>query len=426
MASSFSYFFIGKLPFWLALGAAGLGYGLLHGRMRAAWELSAGLRIVVSIWLLLIFTTGILDLFGYMPRDVAIGPALSFATLIAFLGIFTLATFADNMRVLSAIILITVFQSILAIAQYFGSETAWRFPELLTDLLPFARIEYSDTFDVSLMTFEQVGRVRGSVPHVHIFSQIQEILVSFCIAAMFSKSRFRFRSRLLNMLGWAAVALGSVSLFLSLSRSGIITLLGVTLFALIFNPKPIRIVMALFSASFILAILVYIGLSESAQFYRISQDLGEGTTNIQRLEQYDLAWQNFLNNPMIGASGPNGYSDLLLPIHSVPLRYLNDYGLVGFVLYMLIFGGLVFLFSKRLKSPSPIVSSWAACGFVQLLVVVIDNWTHSSGFLRRDLLHAVILGFVAGAMLSSEWRAGLGRTKSGRKERPQPAGVYNA
>lgn len=421
MASSFSYFFIGPMPIWLALGVAGLGFGLLYGRALPAWELSGEVRWIVAVWLSLILIAGTLDVFGDMPRDVMGGAFLNLATLFVFLGLFTLATYTDNKWVVAAVIAIAAFQGLLGMAQFFGSGAAWRFPDTLAGIFSmFARIEYDSTFDVSVMSFEQVGRVRGSAPHVHVYNQIQAALVSFCVVVALTDNGISFGSRLRNIAAWGAIGLGILGVFLSFSRSGILAILGAAVVAVILNPKPSRILIASISAVVILLALAYLGFSDSAQFYRLTQSLDEGTTNLERFNQYEHAWRNFLNNPLIGASGPNGYPDLTLPIHSVPMRYLNDYGLVGFTLYMCVFGGFAALFIRRLKSPSPIVGAWAGCGVTALLVVIFDSWTHSSGFLRRDLLQTAMLGFVAGAMLAAEWRAGLGHARGRSAPRPQP------
>lgn len=419
MASSFSYFFVGPVPIWLALGAAGLGLAIIYGRLLPAWELSAELRWIVAAWLSLILIAGALDIFGDMPRDFMAGAVLNLMTFFVFLGLFALATFTDNRRVVATIIAIAAFQALLGITQFFGSGAAWRFPDMMAEIFPmFARIEYDDSFDISLMSFEQVGRVRGSLHGVHLYNQIQAMLVSFSVVVALSDNGISFGSRLRNLAAWSAIGLGVIGVLLSFSRSGILAVVGAVGIALILNPKPSRVLIASIGAAVVLLALIYLGFSDSSQFYRLTQSLDEGNTNLERFSHIEHAWRNFLNNPLIGASGPNGYPDLSLPIHSVPLRYLNDYGLIGFVLYMSVFGGFVALFVRRLKSPSPIVSAWAGCGIAALLVVVVDSWTHSSGFLRRDLMQAAMLGFVAGAMLAAEWRAGLGWKRVPRAQHP--------
>jgi hypothetical protein len=409
MASSFSYFFLGPIPMWLALGIVGLGFAALYGRLSPIWQMAAELRWTLTVWCSLILISGFLDLFGDMPRDIMGGAMLNLVTLSTFVGLAALATFTDNRRVVAVIITVAAFQALLGIAQFFGSSLAWQLPDLIASVLPMARIEYDVTGDMLLLSFEQVGRVRGSQPFVHLYNQIQALLVSFCLMVALTDNGISFGSRLRNVAARGAIGLAVIGVFLSFSRSGILAIIASGAVALFLNPKPSRILAASIGGAMILFALVYLGFSDSAQFYRLTQGLDEGNTNLDRFSQYELAWDNFVNNPLIGASGPNGFPDLALPIHSVPMRYLNDYGLIGFVLYMIVFGGVVKLFVRRLKSSSPIVRAWAGCGVSALCVVVIDSWTHSSGFLRRDLLQTVMLGFIAGAMLSAEWRAGLGQ-----------------
>lgn len=404
LASSAPYFFVGALPMWIALGLLGFVLASINGRLWPRFIFRHELRWVVALWLVLIAVTAMLDSLAAVPRDLMGGAVLNFTTLLVFVGAFGLAAFANVRFVIGTIFAIAAFQGLVAIAQFLGSDAAWRLPDMLaSSLSSISKIEYSSTLDYTLLSFDQIGRVRGSLPEVHLFNQIQALLVAVSVVVALTDSKLRPGSHLLSNV---AVIIAAIGLLLTFSRSGVLAMFCAGLLGLYLNPKPSRIFRASIGGFMLLVGLAYIGFSDGDQFYRLTQGLSEGGTNNLRWQQYQHAVNNFKNSPLIGSSGPTGFVDLGIPIHSVPLRYLNDYGLIGVVLYFSILCGLSLVFLRRIRSPSKPVSVWAGCGLAVLSVVIVDSWTHSSGFLRRDLLQTTMLGFAAGAMFVSEWREG--------------------
>jgi hypothetical protein len=330
---------------------------------------------------------------------------LNLATLATFIGL-TAATYRANPGAIALALAATAtFQTTLCVLQYLGFDWAWRLWQTVQAIAPdWVKVDDYTLANEAEFTFDASGRVRGSHIYVHIFTAVQSTLVAALIGLTLVPPlsiRNAFMTRLLVQLG--AVA-GVVGLFLTFSRSGALALVIAGGIAVFLGARSTRTLgTAVVTVAIIIASIGNLDLSRSNQIQRLvgGQTTSASASDRMRLEQYEYAWRTFLESPLLGESIMDSSGEELdLPIHSVPLRYLNDYGLVGLSLYGIVFLLLANLFLSRLRRDTGPARPWAVVGLCALAAVASDSWTHSSGFLRRDVFHAILLAALIGPMLA--------------------------
>lgn len=400
-AASFPYMFVGPVPVWIACGLLCLGLTLLNRRFYAIVAGRKEVVVALGSWILLLVVTLILDLMGLAERDVMSGPALSSLTLLTFTGALVASFFANQASLRLVLILVAAFQGAVSTLQFFGVPWAWDLADSIANGLPFlAKVDPETASEAATATFSDFGRVRGTHLFIHVYNGIQSSLVAFSLYMLFHSTELNRGSRIRKLYSQLAVVVSTVGLLLSFSRSGVIALAGAMLLILLIRPSARRIVLAVTTVAVLWAVLEALRFTDSVQFARLLNYDSDAVTNQTRLDHLAHAVSNFTSSPVIGASGLQGASALDLPIHSVPMRYLNDYGAIGFVLYFSVLIPIVVLFARNVRSRIPEVAAWAGSGLCVVLAVVSDSWTHSSGLLRRDVFHAVILAVIAGSMLA--------------------------
>lgn len=399
-SSSLPYLFVGPLPIWIACGLVCVGLASLRRVLFTSIGALREVRWAIASWLILLLITLVLDALGYMERDVMAGPVLSLLTLMTFMGMISMASLASRRAGVAVLFSVAMLQGAISVLQFLGHAWAWEVSSSITSHLSFiSKAGPGGISDMSLDAFYDIGRVRGTHIYVHIFNGIQATLAAFCLFDAFHSVGGTHTSRMGRIYAQSAASIASIGLLLSFSRSGVIALAITIVLLLLVNPRAKRIAGSLAMIVALLTALHVIGYVDAAQFARLlasSDDVNLYT----RLEHTSHALQNFVNNPLVGASGFNGFRDLDMPIHSVPMRYLNDYGAVGLLLYLSVFIPVAALFLRGLRSRSSELARWSGSGFCVLAAIAADSWTHSSGFLRRDVFHAVILAFIIGSIIA--------------------------
>lgn len=411
-AASTPYIVVGPLPLWLGLGIGCFLLGVLErgalGRIRRL----PGLRTIISAWVLLVLATLVLDVVGYAERDVLVGPLLSFLTLLVFVGAFLASSRSRPDAILLTILILVLVQALFSFLQYAGVSWAWRFAETLISTLPLqnAAALLQDGAEVE---FGAVGRVKGTHALVHVYNGAVSAIVAICIYVALNPLRGLGEAPWFRTLIKAVALTGAAAVLLSFSRSGLLAITGAVAMAFIVRPGATKLAGVIAGALGLLLILYYLDYSEALQFDRMFS--GEDNMNNRiRLIHMAHSISTFTQSPLAGASGIPGAVELELPIHSVPLRYLNDYGLIGGTLYCCVLGPIVYILVRQIRSPYPELVFWGGVGLCLILALVADSWTHSSGFLRRDIVHALLLGIVLG-------QVGRARTiRFGTVNRAQP------
>lgn len=404
-ASSFPYVFVGPLPLWVAFGFALLLLGI-H-RLGALTTLMAnrGVGAVVVVWLMLCGATLTLDAASNGVRDIAGGTALNFVTLLCFVGLVYGANRVKPMHILYLLAGVAIIQGALCILQYIRIGWAWNTWKIIASVFP-SMVRISDAEIIAAVTenFSSIGRARGTHYFVHTFNSVIMPLTAALIGLSVAMPGRRSFST--STLIWCAVALGSIGTILTFSRSGLVGLVAAVALALVMSGRISSFLRLAVGGGVLIGLASLLSLSEATQFSRLFTLDATRTTDRSRMDHASLTWENFSRSPLFGTSTDPSALTTDLPIHSVPLRYMNDYGLVGIILYLVLVGFIFWFFWSRRKSAGPIARAWAIAGLCALVGAFADSWTHSSGLLRRDVFQAALLAMMFGAtcVAEREWR----------------------
>lgn len=402
-AATVPYVFLGPLPVWTLFGSTALFWSFATGR-GFQFARTSGFTSIALAWFATVIVTLSLDILGAQDRDVISGAGLSLATLVAVVGIINLSSGTDRHLVMAALASIALGQGVLCILQFLGVDWAWRFWELIRDLAPsLVKVDDETVQLAPYYNFDSYGRARGTHVFIHVFTGIQTALVAaLALLSLSPPTSIRSKRTLLIFLRVSTVV-GAIGLALTFSRSAVLGLGLALLLSLAMTKQARAVALTLVALALIVITLRLLGIEQAAQLSRLFIFDPEQTTNRARIELAQYAIETFNQSPLLGASALRGrINDLQLPIHSVPLRYLNDYGLVGLALYSAVFSALALAFLHRVRHGSLNVRPWAVAGLCALVAVAADSWTHSSGLLKGDIFHGVLLATLLGAMAAAE------------------------
>lgn len=397
-AAVLPYVFAGPIPLWLMLGMILFCLSAIGISRNDQLRLSLIATPIVVFWFILIAITAVLDATAFSQRDVLAGPLLSFLTLLTFIGVSSTIKSFQISWLIHVLCIIVIFQGIICLFQYFGSTSAWNFWRMVDGFLPeLVKVNANADAASNLFTYDAAGRVRGTHLYVHVFASVQAALTAALLGVSFSKAIWPSQSKLTHILIIVAVVLGTLSVTVTFSRSAILGVslaLGFLLF--------IRIRRAIVSISITIAIFAILGLlqiQEADQYVRLFNVDAATTVNRVRINQLMDTLRIVELSPLFGASGLPYYAPSQeIPIHSVLLRYLHDYGLVGLISYLAVISAILFHLLKYLRSNLQQQRDIAAVGVCIFLAAIADSWTHTSGFLRRDLVHAILFAVVYGQL----------------------------
>jgi O-antigen ligase/polysaccharide polymerase Wzy-like membrane protein len=289
--------------------------------------------------------------------------------------------------------LIGTLQGVICIAQYYQVYAAWELPNTLMQAV-------GARYDITLIPqvhFVDVQRVRGTTLLVHKFNPMQGMLTAFLLAVVVLNVQVKNVLKLQPLLLLAATLFTFIGMFLTFSRS---TILGVTLTIVILLLHTRRFVtIAIIGSSIGLGYLIFqvLQLDDAAQFGRMTDFSETASTNASRIEQYPYAFQILANHPLIG--DPRGDSAERILLHSVLLRFLVDYGMLGVIAYLLVVFGVVRVLWTGRKHDDDCAQVLGLASLCSFLIALLDSWTHSSGFLVRDVNQAGMVGLFIGLLM---------------------------
>lgn len=306
----------------------------------------------------------------------------------------TLASEYEPADIVVVVAIIAGTEALIALLQFVGFEWAWTLPSRLGGSQP-------DLPDAGLV-FENVGRARGLHLYVHKFAAMQAMLGAFLVACTLTRRRDLGLSRKRSAFVFAATTITVMSGVVAFSRSVIVgvglTLVVGALLGVRGASRRVRAVIVVGAGvPIVAAIFAWLNVSSGKQFYRIANFFDQGTTNDSlRLEGLREAWAAFRSAPIAGV-GFDFIPTSGLAVHSVPVRILAAYGLVGFAVYAACTVGIVsLLVSARRRSPTLARRAFAAAAVCAIAAGLFDASTHSSGFLVADISKSAVIGLMLG------------------------------
>jgi hypothetical protein len=137
-----------------------------------------------------------------------------------------------------------------------------------------------------------------------------------------------------------------------------------------------------------------LNIDKAKESNRIFDFSAKSDTNAARLRHLQYAKNAFMDSPIIGQPQKGGAGG---PLHSVLLRIVVDYGLMGVLPYLSVIIGIYFVLFKYGRSGvRQNTLAWA--GMCAFTVALLDAWTHSSGLLVRDVTQPVLVGAFIGLL----------------------------
>jgi O-antigen ligase len=149
-------------------------------------------------------------------------------------------------------------------------------------------------------------------------------------------------------------------------------------------------------------VMLLLNVGDAAQFGRLGHL--SAAQNQPRVAVWTYALSAFKESPLIGNGYAVGSGVLAIAIHSVPLRVLASYGLLGMVPYVGVIGGAVYVLIRGTRlgeGPQAIV---CCAGLGMVTIALLDASTHSSGLLFLDVPQPALLGLCLGQAGSVLWR----------------------
>jgi hypothetical protein len=399
-ATGFDYVWTGPVPLWLICFAIGAGATLARAwGGRAVLDTTRRLwGTVVAPWLAFLAVIVVSDVMNGALEESASGIVLlGLLGIGAFLLTATWAMRMGSRRVVLGLAVLAAVQGALAILQFAGLEWAWRVP---TEILAFSPRGEQIAVAAATRGFEEVGRVRGTHLFVHKFTAAQGIVVAFLVVVSMSAALGRELSGRARRLVWAAVVVATVGSLLTFSRSTFIGLVATGL-AVVLVPggarRQIWPFAVLVGAVALAALFLDVGSgSHSGRLLDLS---GAALTRDSRWAVWGFAIGEFMRAPLFGVGSSVDTSSVGISIHSVPLRVLASYGMLGAVPYALCLAGVARWLWWGARSPQPMRRTLGRAGLAAFGVGLLDCAVHTSGFALRDIAQPVLAGLFVGQVL---------------------------
>lgn len=227
---------------------------------------------------------------------------------------------------------------------------------------------------------ELILRAYGTFSHPNVLAGFLVIFMSVILANMVKKNKFQF-------IQWLSIIIGSIALFLTLSRIAIILWLVAIFLILITKYKLNKII--------ILLIPLILGVFFLSPLYLRFVNLTLGNESISnRIILIDASIKMFNKSPLLGV-GLNNFivnipevikitsTSLLQPVHNIYLLILSEVGLFGIIVFL----GLLYFSFKSVSKNSPFFLSL-------VLILILGIFDHYFLTLQQgQLLLTVILGF---------------------------------
>lgn len=290
-----------------------------------------------------------------------------------------------------ALIAGVLFQSSYALLQYttgwsFGLERLGEAPKLVTEQL-------------GMLTASRVGAMLG---HPNMFASYLVMLLPLAFALLFAPV-----SRFFKGMCLVTLALGSLSLILTLCRGGwigfLLAIIGLLLLSF-FHPLLRR-------EAILLRVYVVGGVASLAALMSgpiiLKLTLSDPASILSRFELMRNAWRMIKSNILLGV-GLNSYTfaankydysgimwgDLAPPVHNIYLLVAAEQGVIGFalfatMLFVIIRGGI-----RNLQCKDPVVltiNAGCLAGCCAVLVQALADWTLRVNAVQRIFMILIAL-----------------------------------
>lgn len=400
-ATGFDYVWLGPAPVWLLVMVLGGVAIVLTPREFGAFHLVGNrlaLRVILP-WVGLLFAMAVSDLWNDCLSSSFVSViAYSLVGLAALLVAATWSSLTDWKRVTLTLALVAGAQGVIAVAQYLGAAWAWRLPE--TILTFTARGEQIGLVG-AIEQFDIVGRVRGTSIYVHKFAAFQGILVAFVLTVVLGSTRRMNLGRNVYVLMWTSLLLGILGALLTFSRSSFLgILLALGMVSVQMRGRARRNLRILLALGVVLVVgLMLLDVGGSKQAMRLFEYSGSDSNNQYRYNVWALGLSEFARSPIVGVGSGVDTSSVGIAIHSVAIRMLASYGMLGFLCYALGALGVIATLRTGARSRNATAQLVALGGLSAFLVALVDASTHTSGLFFSDVAQPVLVGIFLGQVV---------------------------
>lgn len=396
LATSFDYIWLGALPAWLVVSLIGLSFGLIFSSsQRKAFSESLKvirLPVLLPIIIFMMIALAIDFARGNLEESFSKRFLLNASVIVAMVSAATWGLMIKRSYIVNLFAIIVLAQGLVCVAQYLGSLEAWDLANKVAAVM--GKI---DPDEAPSVTFAQVHRVKGTNLFIHKFTPMQGMLVTFLTVVAVMNFQYKNPLRLKNLFIFIAIIIGLIGMALTFSRSVFLGF-SISVMLVVFSMRNIKALAAIVMLTLGLFIAEsYVNIESGKQFSRLTDTSMSRATNSSRLVHFKYAMSVFEDSPLVGAA-PSKNNHVL--VHSLPLRILVEYGIVGLMPYLLVLFGLYRKFKNGSGKDNVVeLRVLSKASTYALLIAIIDGWTHSSGFLIRDITQGVLFGVFIGCVL---------------------------
>lgn len=420
LATGLNYMWISVAPYWLVATLA--AFILIHIRSRYKITVKIILRArwaIILPWLAYALIILVRDAWsGVLASSFSDRVAYNLAALLLFLTCAVLASRCNWRHVFILIGILGAGFGTIAIGQFVGIDFLWNLPDKISSYSSNSiSLENSISTDDLTAGFLGVGRARSLDMFVHKFSSYQGIIagmISATTVIFWQTSRRNIKTLIMVTVLAMLTVLGVVT---TLSRAPLIGLISSLAFTLWLNRSKgtlSSLVMLIFFIGALAVSANFIELTDASKLHRLFE-MGTGTENdSHRFESWLYSLQIFAENPLFGG-GSGALSGTPLPTHNVPLRILGDFGLIGFFFYAWLWMTLLHTALRTIRLSNKDGAHIGIIITAALIVAVIDNLTHSSGLLQRDVSQPALLGICYGLAIGARF---YGNTRTPLRLKP--------
>lgn len=333
---------------------------------------SRSIKIIVAITLLL-----------FISASFAKNQPVAFYGIIKFLEFLFLAIFiAKKIKSFKYIYLLmsiaVIYESIIAIAQFINQGSLGRIFYFLGE-----RTFTGQTPGIANASLggELVLRAYGTFSHPNVLAGFLVVFMSAILVNMIQR-------KTLSSVYWTSIVIGTIAIFLTLSRIAITLWLVTVLLALIARYKLSK------KITLLLILLIFLVFLFPPLYLRFTNIVLSDQSIYNRGVLIDASIKMFKESPFIGV-GPNNFIvnlsevikvtsvSLLQPVHNIYLLILSEIGLFGLVVFLL----LLYFSLKNINKNSP-------CSLSFVLILILGLFDHYFLTLQQgQLLLSIILGF---------------------------------
>lgn len=412
--TGFSYVRVGRLQAWLLVGciclvvlfASSVGQRCLKSAFAQVG------RLIILPWMAYVIVIIVRDAAsGGLGKSFGDRIGLNLACIQVFFVCVAMASACKAENVARLIAIIVAGQGVICLMQSNGMALGWKISEVAGRSVVASQSAGAESVEIAMRAGEMgarpdSARCRGTDLQVHKFAAYQGVMTAFVLGygvLAIGASRMRFFSN------WAYLllgGLGGLGVILTASRAPVYGLGGAYILLVIhcFRSRRGDVGGILLGLGLVVSAVGF--TLKAADFWRLerlgSVDRYDSNDSVRMASMYN-SLDIFLKNPVFGF-GSDSMLNAELVTHNVPLRVLSDFGLVGFFFYAAVWIGIMRAFVSFARKRGSICSICAIASFGAIFVAMMDNMTHSSGLLQKDVSQAAIFGVLLGMCIGIDER----------------------